>query len=143
MKMEMCLHVPSGSSKFSQNFWPLLDWKIFSHVCIYGLKIALFDYESSESFSLEVRWAIHRAFYSTLIREKSIVPVRSLLFKLLKVILSWHIESYVSAYILLCLFVNTKVLDTASIKVHLKFWIKAVSKNFIWKSRTYSPTLVY
>ena len=29
------LQVPSGSfrfSKFSQNLWPLLDWKIFSHV---------------------------------------------------------------------------------------------------------------
>ena len=28
------LQVPSGFSKFSQNFWPLLDWKIFSHVAI-------------------------------------------------------------------------------------------------------------
>ena len=28
------LQDPSGSFKFSQNFWPLLDWKIFSHVNI-------------------------------------------------------------------------------------------------------------
>ena len=28
-----------GSSKFSQNFWPLLDWKIFSHVYLFDLLI--------------------------------------------------------------------------------------------------------
>ena len=32
-KYQKC-KVPSGSSKFSQNFWPLLDWKIFSHVSL-------------------------------------------------------------------------------------------------------------
>ena len=31
------LQIPSGSSKLSQNFWPLLDWKIFSHVLVIHL----------------------------------------------------------------------------------------------------------
>ena len=30
--MDLFSQVPLGSFKFSQNFWPLLDWKIFSHV---------------------------------------------------------------------------------------------------------------